>query len=197
MPFNRTHIVLDTALSCGKDFKVRRVCLDCVQAVLCPHQRTWLYGCFSCPVICHRKLFSHINSVYWNYLVNHLFSMLWERGIHFMKSSKSWNSSKTGELSQTVVVQSLSHVWFLATLWTAAHQASRSSLSPGACLNSYPLSQWCHPTIPSSVIPFSCLQSFPASGSFSVSWLFPPSGKALELQLQHQSFQWIFRTYFL
>ena len=31
-----------------------------------------------------------------------------------------------------------------------------------------PLSQWCHPTIPSSVIPISsCPQSFPASGFFS------------------------------
>ena len=42
--------------------------------------------------------------------------------------------------------------------------------SPGACSNSYPLSQWCHPTTSSSVIPFSsCLQSFPASGSFPMS----------------------------
>ena len=42
------------------------------------------------------------------------------------------------------------------------------SLSPRACSNSCPLSQWCHPTISSSVVPFSsCLQSFPASGSFS------------------------------
>ena len=41
------------------------------------------------------------------------------------------------------------------------------SLSPRACSNSCPLSQWCHPTISSSVVPFSsCLQSFPASGSF-------------------------------
>ena len=39
-------------------------------------------------------------------------------------------------------------------------------LSPGACSNSCPLSQWCHRTILSSVIPFSsCLRSFPASGS--------------------------------
>ena len=44
------------------------------------------------------------------------------------------------------------------------------SPSPGACLNSCPLSQWCHPTISSSVVPFSsCLQSFPASQSFPVS----------------------------
>ena len=38
------------------------------------------------------------------------------------------------------------------------------SPSPGACSNSCPLSQWCHPTISSSVAPFSsCPQSFPAS----------------------------------
>ena len=41
------------------------------------------------------------------------------------------------------------------------------SPSPGACSNSCPLSQWCHPTILSSVVPSSCFQSFPASGSFS------------------------------
>ena len=46
------------------------------------------------------------------------------------------------------------------------------SSSPGACSNSYPLSQWCHPTISSSVIPFSsCLQSFPASESFPMTQL--------------------------
>ena len=73
------------------------------------------------------------------------------------------------------------------------------SLSPGICSNSYPLSRWCYPTISSSVNPFSsCPQSFPASGSFPVSWLFASGGqKVLELQLQHQSFQWIFRVEFL
>ena len=71
-------------------------------------------------------------------------------------------------------------------VWISSVQFSRSvvydSLQPhglqhlrppcptasGACLNSCPLSRWCHPTISSSVIPFSfCLQSFPASRSFS------------------------------
>ena len=41
------------------------------------------------------------------------------------------------------------------------------------------------------------LQSFPASESFPVSQLFVSGGKVLELQLQQQSFQWIFRTDFL
>ena len=42
----------------------------------------------------------------------------------------------------------------------------------GACSNSSPTTQWCHPTISSSVVPFSCLQSFPASGSFPMSQFF-------------------------
>jgi len=51
------------------------------------------------------------------------------------------------------------------------------SPSPGACSNSCPSSQWCHPTILSSVIPF-CPQSFWASGSFLVSWLFTSGGQS-------------------
>ena len=42
------------------------------------------------------------------------------------------------------------------------------SLSTRVCSDSYPLSQWCHPTISSSVVPFSsCLQSFPVLRAFS------------------------------
>ena len=54
------------------------------------------------------------------------------------------------------------------------------SPSPRACSNSCPLSQWCHPSIPSSVIPFSsCLQSFPGSGLFLVSQLFDSGGQSI------------------
>ena len=42
--------------------------------------------------------------------------------------------------------------------------------SPGACSNSCPFSQWCHPTILSSVTPFSSwLQIFPSIKVFSES----------------------------
>ena len=72
------------------------------------------------------------------------------------------------------------------------------SPTPGAYSNSYPLSQGCHPTISYSVVPFSShLQSFPASGSFQMSQFFVQVVKVLEFQLQHQSFQWVFRTNFL
>ena len=61
------------------------------------------------------------------------------------------------------------------SLWPHALQHTRlpcPSSTPGACSNSSPSSQWCHPTISSSVVPFSsCLQPFPASGSFPVSVL--------------------------
>ena len=54
------------------------------------------------------------------------------------------------------------------------------SPSPGACSNSCPSSQWCHPTISSSVTSFSsCLQSFLALGSFPVSWLFASGDQSI------------------
>ena len=54
------------------------------------------------------------------------------------------------------------------------------SPTPGVYPDSYPLSQWCHPTISSSVIPFSsCPQSFPASGSFPMSQLLASDGQSI------------------
>ena len=41
------------------------------------------------------------------------------------------------------------------------------------------------------------LQSFPASGSFQMNQFFASGGQSITFQLQHQSFQWIFRTDFL
>ena len=56
------------------------------------------------------------------------------------------------------------------------------SPSPGACSNSCPSRQWCHPTISSSVIPFSsCLQSFPAWGSFLKSQFFASHGQSMRV----------------
>ena len=53
-------------------------------------------------------------------------------------------------------------------------------LSLGICLNSCPLSRWCHLIISSSAIRFSlCLQSFPASGSFPVSRFFTSGGQRI------------------
>ena len=67
------------------------------------------------------------------------------------------------------------------SLWPHGLQHARlpcPSPTPGACSNSCPWSQWCHPTILSSVVLFSyCLQSFSASGSFPMSQLFVSGGQ--------------------
>ena len=99
----------------------------------------------------------------------------------------------------------LSHSVVSDSLWLHELQHTRLSCPlppPGVYSNSCTLSQWCHPTISSSVVPFSsCFQSFPISGFFQMNLLFTSVleilAKVLELQFQHQSFQWIFRTDFL
>ena len=67
------------------------------------------------------------------------------------------------------------------------------SPSPGVCLNSCPLSQWCHsnhhPLWSPSLPVFSL---FKHQGHLQ--WF---SSLAKVLELQHQSFQWIFRVEFI
>ena len=85
------------------------------------------------------------------------------------KGDRDWGSV---HFSHSVLSDSLQH-----------HRLQHAKLpcpSPtlGACSNSCPFSQWCHPTISSSVIPFSSsFQSFPASGSFPMSRLFESGGQ--------------------
>ena len=97
-----------------------------------------------------------------------------------------------------VVVQSLSSIWLLATPRTAAHWASCPSLSPRVCSNSCPLSWWSYLTISSSAptSPFA-LNLSQHQGLFQWVGSLHQVTKVLELHLQHQSFQWIFRVDFL
>ena len=72
------------------------------------------------------------------------------------------------------------------------------SPSPRVCSNSSPLSQWCYPTISSSVGPAPSPPAFSLSqhqGLFQ--WVHSLHQVAKVLELQHQSFQWIFRVDFL
>ena len=86
----------------------------------------------------------------------------------FTASMKRWRI-----LLASLLLFSLSDV--SSSLWPHGLHHARlfcPSPSPGACSNSCPLSQWCHPTISSSLVPFSsCLQSVPASVSFLMSRL--------------------------
>ena len=96
---------------------------------------------------------------------------------------------------QIAVVLLLSHVWLFATPRTASCQASLSFTMSQSLIKLMSIEL----VMPSNhlilVTPFSsCLQSFPATGSFLVSQFLHQVAKVLEFQLQHQSFQWIFRT---
>ena len=79
------------------------------------------------------------------------------------------------------------HISYLCSLfshrmWPHGLQHARPpcpSPSPGVCSNSYPLSQWCHPTIFSSAALFSYLQSFPASASFPRSQFFTSGAQSI------------------
>ena len=83
----------------------------------------------------------------------------------------------------TMFIQLFSHSVVSNSLRPHGLQHTRvlcSSPSPTVCLNSCPLSQWCHPVISSSVVPFSsCPQSFQVLESFPVSWLFASGGQSI------------------
>ena len=95
-------------------------------------------------------------------------------------------------------VQSLSRVRLFVTPWITACQASLSITNSWSSLKLTSIESvmpsnhliLCHPFC-------SCLQSFPALGSFSMSQFFESGGQILDFQLQHRSFQWIFRTDFV
>ena len=95
-------------------------------------------------------------------------------------------------------VQLLSRIRLFATPWTVARQASLSITISQSLLKFMSIEL----LMPSNHLILYCLLllcplSFPASGSFHMSQFFESSGQSIGFQLQHQSFQWIFRTDFL
>ena len=108
-----------------------------------------------------------------------------------LKKLRSWHLVPSVQFSRSVVSDSLRPHELqharppITNSWSLLKLMSTEAVMPS-------------PTVSSSVIPFSsCLRSFPASGSFQMSKFFASVAKVLEFQLQHQSFQWIFRTDFL
>ena len=95
-------------------------------------------------------------------------------------------------------VQLLSHVWLFATPWTSARQASLSTINSRSLFKLISIVL----VMPSNHL-ILCWSPSPAlslsqhQGLFQ--WLSSSHqvAKVLEFQLQHQSFQWTFRTDFL
>ena len=133
-----------------------------------------------------------------------------------MSAKMIFRRGRVSLIAFTVCLTGLSKLckWLVLTLLLFSHSVMSNSLqphglqhtrlpcpspSPGACSNSCSLSQWCHLTISSSV----SLASPPAFNLSQHQDLFQwvssshQMARVLELQLQHQPFQWIFRTDFL
>ena len=104
----------------------------------------------------------------------------WTELIHVKTEAQS-NLSKI--ITSRWICALMSHVAMSDSLWPHGLLHTRHPYplpSPGACSNSCPLSQWCHPTISFSVVPFSSwLQSFPASGSFPINQFFTSGGQRI------------------
>ena len=86
------------------------------------------------------------------------------------------------------------------SLWPHGLQLARPpcpSPTPGAYSSSCPLSRWCHPTHPPLSPSPPAFNLSQHQGLFKSVSSSHQVAKLLEFQLQHQSFQWIFRTDFL
>ena len=119
----------------------------------------------------------------------------------YLSGPREWGSRPCFLLFKTIVRELravlFSHVNSLPPRGLQHARLPCPSPTSRACSNSYPSSQGCHPTISSFVVTFSsCLQSFPASGLFQGVSSSHQVAKVLELHLQHQSFQQIFRVWF-
>ena len=101
-------------------------------------------------------------------------------------------------LERVVVVQLLSRVWLFGTPWTAGQQASLSFTIPWSLLKLRSIEmhaiQPSHPLLTPSPFALSLSQH---QGPFQLVGTSHHVAKVLELQLQHQSFQWICRIDFL
>ena len=114
--------------------------------------------------------------------------------------SQGLSNSRTALLFRgyVVVVPLLSCVWLFATPWTAAHQASLSPTISQSLLKLMSTES----VMPSNyfILCFALLllpSFFPVSYFFQWARSLYQVTKVLELQLQHQSLQWLFRVDFL
>ena len=122
---------------------------------------------------------------------------LWTGKMQSIQCNKSRRAHFTVTSSWEVSLPFLllfSHVWLFATPSTSARQASLSFTISLEFAQTHvhwaDAIQPSHPLWPPSS--FVLNLSFPASMYFPVSQLFASVSQILELQIQHQSFQWIY-----
>ena len=152
------------------------------------------------------KIVSHKSIKYWRKTFGFLLNTMFfdKVGLYFGRVIRRWASDGLKAVLDNESSVQFSSVQFScsvmadsATSWITARQAFLSITNSRSPPNPCPLSRWCHPTILSSVVPSPpALNLSQHQGLFKWVSSSHQVAKVLEFQLQHQSFQWIFRTDF-
>ena len=120
------------------------------------HLAHWFWTSFSFGVrVYYRNSFQILLQKVYQWLLQPEMYKLW------IKALVCWLSFSSRNFPHFILREEFSSVQFSHSvmpdsLWPLRLQNARLSCSSqtlGACLNSYPPSQWCHPTISSSVVP--------------------------------------------
>ena len=135
-------------------------------------------------------LFSHLQKEFHNM---YLTKWPWE----FLFDLKYTEGKRLEAIVSGCSVQSLSRAWLFVTPWTAALQASLSITNSQSLLRLTSIESvmpsnhliLCRPLLLPSIFP--SIRVFSNESVLHIRW---PNFSHLEGQLQHQSFQWIFRT---
>ena len=139
------------------------------------------------------KKYSKALALYWVPVTWVLLEKIYVHTNHWSYTHRGEHSQSNALLSHPNSVQSLSRVWLFATAWTAARQASLSITNSWSLLKLISVESvmpsnhliLCRPLLlPPSIFP--SIRVF-SNESHQVA-------KVLEFKLQHQSFQWTFRT---
>ena len=128
----------------------------CSVSVICVSSSWILYTVTGFPQCVVQKNYRAFSDTELEFMQLYLATSYWLQENHCVDFDM-WKGLPVSQFSHSVMSDSL---------WPHGLQHTRlpcPSPTPGACSNSWPSSQWCHPTISYFVIPFSsCLQSFPA-----------------------------------
>ena len=117
---------------------------------------------------CRAKWFSYTHQVYTPVILTRYTHQVYIPGIHTQVIHTSY-------AHQVYIPVQFSRSVLSDSLRPHGLQHARlpcPSPSPGACSNSCPLNQRCHPTISSSIVPFSCLLSFHNLYTYTCSFFF-------------------------
>ena len=166
-----------------------------------PRSHNYRNPCALEPVLCNKRSYWYEKTVHYNQREAWLPAtkekpmQQWRPSTN--KNKRKEERKKLGNEEETKAkgsqFSSVSHVQLFATPWTIACQVSLSIMNSLSLLKLMSIQRY-HPTISSSITSPPAFNLSQNQGLFQWITSSYQVAKVLELQLQHQSFQWIFKT---